>query len=267
MQTQRRAQHTRTPHALTRACSMIAALCCVWACVSGEVQAQDGPPPPTPAHTWHLEAEALTDVAIQVGGQVNVELPHRVRVSTSLGVLPEPYVKAINGFVTAVGGYSEDTGALIEQVLKNSLVWKLQVGWRPWQERGFYFDLGYGLVTLGGGLTGQEVITLATGRDVPQGAQDARLSYHVASTLHLITGEVGWRWLVWEERLLLRTSLGFIATVAASTEASPESTPRTPQGREASAQLSQYVSDYLDDIYTSYVFSPTVSVGIGWRFF
>ena len=103
------------------------------------------------ASPWHLGAEVTTDVPAAISGRVSFEMPLRLRLSTSVGVLPEPYVALINEVVVAAGGYDESTAAVVESALASSLVWRSQVGWRPLADWGLYFDAGYSLATLGAG--------------------------------------------------------------------------------------------------------------------
>lgn len=223
---------------------------------------------PSKVSAWHLEAEVFTDFPIQVAAQVGAEFPYGVRVSTSLGILPEPYMGTINSIVTAAGGYSEQTGDLILAILKNSLLWRLQVGWKPWQDYGFYFEAGYMLLTLGGSASNQELIAGVIGRDPPgNGAGGRGGDYEVASTLHMVTAEAGWRWLVWDDRLLLRTALTFAGTLASSTTATPRFSSRNPAAQQAIDSFARFTEDYLNETYTTYVFSPGINVSVGWRFF
>lgn len=216
----------------------------------------------------HLELRAQTDFPIAVGARVAAELPYRLQISTALGGLPGGYVDVINAVVVAAGGYDDATAEVIRGALSSSLVWRTHVGWRPLRRRGFYFEAGYGLVTLGGGLTAQDVLVVATGSEPlpsPPGAR-APLDYDVRSTLHMIDAEVGWRWLVWHDRIVLTAALGFAGTVAARTRIDPADPSRLSESAPLEA-LAAEGEAYLDGIYTEYVMTPVASVGVGWRFF
>jgi len=106
--------------------------------------------PDAPDTEWAQSVEALTDFPIHVGGGIHVTAPHSLRLRTSVGVLPSRYLDTIYG-VNAADGYDETTAALLSAALKNSLVWQVQLGWRPWTEHGFYLAGGYSLIALGGG--------------------------------------------------------------------------------------------------------------------
>ena len=50
-----------------------------------------------------LGAEALSEFPMQVGGRVWVELPGRIRLSTTLGYLPGAYESAVNAALVGAG--------------------------------------------------------------------------------------------------------------------------------------------------------------------
>jgi hypothetical protein len=212
---------------------------------------------------WHLEAGVGTDFPVQVGARVGAEMPGRVRLSTSLGILPGPYVDAINGIVVATGAYGRDEADLVSNTLSTSLVWRTHVGWRPIASAGFYVDAGYGLVALGGGGTAAEIIAGLTDRDVPPGA--GQLPISAKSTLHMLDVEVGWRFPI-GPHFAAWTALGGAFTLGSSTRLTPDATndPRIDQAARAIADAG---ARRLDDIYTSYVFTPVLSLGVAYVFF
>ena len=62
------------------------------------------------------------------------------------------------------------------------------MGWRRWKQRGFHFSGGYTLVTLGGGMSGAELVAILTGKRVHDGsllrdyaALDASASFQIVS--------------------------------------------------------------------------------------
>ncbi len=213
---------------------------------------------------WHLSVVALTDVPIHVGGQLTVEMPYRIRASTSLGVLPGPYVDLINAVVVAAGGYDDATAEIIANALHRSLVWRLHVGWRPFRRHGLYFEVGYTLITLGGQMTSEDVLVLATGQPSPIGGTAAgERGYDIGSTLHMIDVEVGWELLFWDH-FVVRFALGFAGTVGAHTETEPNYDSLIPRVAD---EFGAAAGAYLDEVYRSYVFSPVLSVALGYRFF
>lgn len=197
---------------------------------------------------------AVTDFPVQVGGRAEIEIQGRLRAWTSLGVLPVPYVEAINAISQAVGGYDEATGDLIVAALSRSLVWRTHLGWRPWKTEGFTVDAGYGLATLGGDTRTSELAAVALGASIPT---EAGNRYDIDSTLHQFSVELGWRFLVWRG-LSLRTSVGLAATVGSSTAVTPATSS------PSSEQIARSLEAYLDDVYTRYVHFPYVGLEVGY---
>src|SRR5262249_50094702 len=157
--------------------------------------------------TYNLGIEVLTDFPVQVGGKLWVEFPHRVRVSTSFGVLPRPYIDAINKTLVAADAYSQQEADLIKTALQSSLIWRLHIGWRPCRRRGLYFEVGYGLAAFGGGASSAQLISAATGVTVPPEVLSGQ-DYDVRSTLHMIDAEIGGQWVL-RKGLMLETAIGF----------------------------------------------------------
>jgi hypothetical protein len=212
---------------------------------------------------WHLQIEALTEVPMDIGGRVVVEGPLRLRFSTSVGVMPGPYVDVINDFVVALGGYNQQTAALIESSLSSSVVWRTHLGWRPFPRAGLVFDVGYGLVALGGGVNAAEAIAAADSKTATSAPTAA--NYNVSSTLQMIDADLGWEWKLFGDRMVIEAGLGFSATLAASTSATPETT--TAHGTKVRDAFGDAAAKYLDGLYTSYVYVPVATVAAGYRFF
>jgi hypothetical protein len=75
--------------------------------------------------------------------------------------------------------------------------------------------------------------------------------------------ELGWDFL-FGERFHLRTALGGAFTLASSTKIEPQYRPLAPNLTKG---FTDYGERYLDEVYTSYVFTPVISVSAGYRFF
>lgn len=213
------------------------------------------------AEKLHLDVEIGTDLAIQIGGTVNLTLPQQVRISTTLGILPRPYVNLINEIITGFGWYDDLTAALIEDTLSESLIWRLHAGYIF--DFGLYIDGGYSLVTLGGGTSAEAVMSILTGEE-PEVPGPERI-YDVESTLHMLDIEIGWKGVFGD--FVLRCALGFSGTVASSTTVEQTFNVNNKALQRGIDELERFTEAYLDDVYTSYVFTPVVSVSLGYRFF
>ena len=87
------------------------------------------------------------------GGGVTAELPGRIRIDGAAGLLPGPYWDTVNHALVSFEVYSEDTAQLIDILLTGALVLRLEAGWQPWAQRGFFFSAGYQHLGLAGGST------------------------------------------------------------------------------------------------------------------
>ncbi len=260
------------PHPTQSRIAAPALIAALWVLSPALLHAQAPTPSPKAApedpgkssSTIHLDIEAVTDIPISLGVNLALELPGGWRASSGVGVLPAGYVSLINAVVESIPDtYDEATGDLIEETLQQSLVWRTHVGWQSaW---GIYFDAGYGLITLGGGTSTEAVLAALTGIDAPS-TGGSTSDYDIASTLHMIDLEVGWK-RVYQDRWTVRAALGFTGTLAASSTVKATFVPDRPAGQRLVAEFEDFVEDYLVDTYTSYVFSPVVTVAFGYRFF
>ncbi len=213
---------------------------------------------------WHLQAEVVTDVPVDIGGRIALEFPGRARLSVGLGGLPGGYVSLVNAIVVAAGGYGESTAELIHDSLQRSLVLRVHFGWQPWPEYGFYFEGGYGMLSLGAATSQEDVLTRVTGVKSPLIEElSAGRNYGIESRVHMIDVELGWQW-VFVKRVVLRLALGMAGTVGAETSISPRFKVTTD---DSTHQYCDRAAHELNAIYRNYVFTPVVSVGLGYRFF
>ena len=207
--------------------------------------------------------EFVTDLPLQAGGRIDLDLASGLKVHSSLGGMPEDFIDIINSTVVSFNGYNEETAEVVAAALKNSLVWRTHIGWNADPEAGFYLSAGYTLITLGGGVSGEDLLTIASD-EKPDDVSAAHV-YSVDSTLHLVDIEVGWRW-VFLDTYTLRLAAGFSGTIAANTEVSPKFTPIGETATKAQ-KFTDEVEVFLDNTYEGNVFTPTVSAAFGVQFF
>jgi hypothetical protein len=217
---------------------------------------------PKQRHGWDITVEANTDFPLSVGGRLGVESPWRLRLSTSLGYLPGMYLQAVNDVAVALDVYDRERANLIKQSLKNSLVWRTHLGWRPFPGAGLYVEGGYGLVALGGRTNPEDVLAALTGIDPPFGESVLNREYRVRSVLHMVDVELGWRWGLgagWTAR----TALGAAFTLDSNTRVEPDFEPEQPLLVNL---FTGFAEGYLDDTFEKYVHLPVLSFSIGYAF-
>jgi len=214
------------------------------------------------APRWRTAVGVATDFPVDVGARLDVETPFRLRLNTTLGFLPKAYVGAMNGVLEGFGAYDASTGDLIESTIQSSLVWRTHVGYRPFPKLGFYFDVGYGLVALGGNASTAALLEGVTGKTLPPQDANGTETFSAKATLHMLDVEVGWTFAL-AEHWQLRTALGGAFTLGSSTTITPQFTPRAPA---LVASFAQAADDYLDTTFRDYVLTPVVSVGVAYTF-
>ncbi len=217
---------------------------------------------PAGADEWRYRLEAVTDFPVSAGIGGLVESPGRLRVSTSLGYLPPVYLNAVNSIAVELDAYSENIADLIETAFDNSLVWRTQVGWRPWENKGFYFGGGFTLIGLGGGVTAGELLTGLTDVEPPEGLDITGRGYDVSTLVSTVDIEVGWEFAL-AEHWTLRTALGTALAVASNSNVEPNFEPRLPRLQQA---LTNQVGAELDDTYEQYIKAPLITLAVGYEF-
>lgn len=215
-----------------------------------------------PTDAFHLDVEAVTEAPLHVGGRLTFEGPVRLRVSTAVGVLPRPYLDGINAAAVEFGWYDRDEAELIGAALEDSLVWRTHLGWRPWADHGFFFTAGYGFIGLGGALTGTEVLTALYGVAPPFGDE---IQVNAAAALHTASATVGWEWTV-KRHFLVRAELGGSYTADAIARVEPDEETGFRFLDEPIERAAEDTAEWLEGELEQHVHTPTVGLGVGWRF-
>jgi hypothetical protein len=166
-----------------------------------------------------LRLEASTSFPLDLALRGTMEGPGRVQFALSVGFAPRAYTRLIHNTAQALGAYGPRAAQLLSSAYGNLLDGRALVGWRPFAESGFYVLGGYGVVTLGGGLSIVEVLAAALGRPLPEGAQGTE-RLQLRATAHQAYVELGWKWTVagW---LSLGAGLGGFYTFAAAVDITP----------------------------------------------
>jgi len=203
-------------------------------------------------------AGVVTSAPVFAGIEGKGEWNHSITARVGLGWLPDPYLKLINKFVVAVGGYDSSTAKLVEAAVDGSFVLRLVGGWRVWRHRGFEMGLGYTLVTGGGSLTGSEVIGAVTGRDLSMAGPRVPLE----TKLHALEVYGSWTWTVrsqWE----VECGLGWFHTLYSQTNIGATTARRD----RMLAQSVQAAEDYLDkEVLQKWAFTPEFRIAARYVF-
>lgn len=207
-----------------------------------------------------FDLAAETIVPLTIGGSASLEIPGRILLQGNLGWMPPGYGAAVSGLVEAFGGYDPGAGALVDAALDGAFVARVSAGWRPFSDYGFELTGGYTYVGLSGSLTAGELATAIGGNvAAAYAASPFEADIAVRSELHNFHVAIGWRWVAWEH-LVIRATLGYLQTLAASSEV------EISGHDELAAQATETADPLLADVYESYVKLPYLGIGAGYRF-
>ena len=197
-----------------------------------------------------------------MGVRGTLEVPGRVRLVASGGVLPPPYLEAMNEVLIARGRLDPHAARLIEDALEDALVLRFHLGWRPAPQLGLQLETGYSWVGLGGDTTAVDVLYVKTKTNWDP-YLDKSYRFGVDAAMHRVEASVGYA-LPLGRHALLRCDLGWSHTVSATARVAHE------------FAVPWYLEDAVDDIEESgedvlvetleeKVHTPMLSVGLGWR--
>jgi hypothetical protein len=208
--------------------------------------------------------EAGTELPAYGGFRMRATGPAGLTLGLGAGVMPRAYADLVNGTLVRLGAYDQRTADLASTALDQAFVGTARLGWDFGAPRGFRAELGYMLVTLGGGVAASEAIEVATGRSWPtQLARDPEMV--LGATLHNATVHVGYDhdlgggW-------MLAAELGLMRCFSARSSARFREQAGTAIGREAQAFFAAEVESYFDDLFRSHLFSPLATLMIGREF-
>lgn len=228
---------------------------------------RDAPAPPAPKERdFHLDLGIATEFPISMGGYVGAELPGRLLLQVGAGVMPGPYASAIDGVLVGVGAYDSVVSGFVKNALSDSFVLRLSGGWRPFAGHGFEILGGYTLVTLGGAATAGDIVNavLAEAGSAQRVSSAMGPTIPLGATMHNVHVTLGWRWLVADDRVVIRASLSYLQCLAAS--ASVKLPEGQGQGTAMEIAINQDLNTFIEPYLTKYVKTPLVGLSAGYRF-
>ena len=234
----------------------------------------------TPSSITQYRVEVTTEFPIHLGLSALLELNHGLRLQSSIGWMPSHYVQVTNDIVQQIipDAYPPETAKLVEDTIRNSLVWTIKGGWRPFENSGFYINLGYTLAALGGGSTAKGLIEGITGVSTEDRSYNTASNYRerkelpidAAASLHFAAFDLGWEWSLVKykskQELILRTALGFSYTFTSSAKLTAQSDDPRPRYQEALRRLESAGEDYLVETFGSYIHPPSFTIALGYTF-
>ncbi len=217
-----------------------------------------------------VDVYAGTDFPLMVGAGATYEHPTRLRLDVNGGYMPGIYVDAFNWALTTFDVYDDTTADLIDDVLTNALVGRAELGFRPWESRGWTASLGYQHLRVFGSTSGLTNFSGGVDEEALEKAQEFTGDLTIDIAVHQIHGELGYERALLPERLgdhlRIRGTFGFAYTLKANTTADTTEEPTNPI-QETAADIVIYEAEvYLDDIFEEWVHIPMLGVSAGYRF-
>jgi len=229
---------------------------------SGE---QPAPAAKKPRET-HFDLGVGTEAPISVGGVATLEVPHRILFQVGVGILPQAYAEAIDGFLTGVGAYDATVSSIVKGSIASSFVLRTSIGLRPFSDHGFEILGGYTLMTGGGSVATADVLNaiLVESGSAIQAPAGLGGEIPIGATLHNVHASIGWRWLLADDHLVIRASLSYLQTVASNIHVKVPETATVLVPYEG--QINEQVNSYLGPYFSKYAKAPTLGLSAAVRF-
>jgi hypothetical protein len=223
--------------------------------------------PPAPPASVLFDLGAGTFFPLMIGAEGTLELPYRILVQADLGWMPAPYSNTVIDVLGDFGVIDSFERSLLEDAIQSSFVARVSAGWRPFPELGLEVLGGYTILTAGGSVTGADVVDSyleSKGSTDRFTGSASAAGVPLRATLQSFHATVDYRFLLLDDKLVLRASLGYLQCFASST-----SVTATPARAVAQANLDRLNADlqaYLNPFFTEYVKVPILGVYAAYRF-
>jgi hypothetical protein len=221
------------------------------------------PPPPS---SFHFDVGIGTYFPAAFDVEAQVELPYRILVRSALGFMPSPYSNSIVDVIGDFGALNAFEEDLIKTAIDNSVVFRVSAGWRPFSSLGLEALVGYTLVTAGGSVSGADVVDsyLESKGSSDRVTSLTNASVPLRATLDNFDVTVDWRFVLWDDRIVIRPSLGYLQCFASST--SVTATPSRPAFQAALSKANADLQGYLNPYFIEYVKAPLIGLHAYYRF-
>jgi hypothetical protein len=240
---------------------------------SGEPDEPDELPPvhhdDEPSRVWPAVRHAFDgttlellvgfNAPLELAAGVELVLPWRIRLGTSVGVLPRSVERAGNAQLVEHGAYARSFGELVDASAERALLWHAHLAVKPWKRHGFLATVGYGVAWIHGTATVPQVAD-AIGIMIPDDVPLGDVHCDVRSRLPLLDAELGWEWR-WHRHWSLRVNLGAAVILGARTHV----TLQPPIDDDRLRDLMSRAQAKIDHVYTTYGKTPLLSVLLGFQ--
>jgi len=194
-----------------------------------------------------LSLEAVTHAPIDMGVQVGVETPQRLRLFGGYGFVPGAYMNLLTGIAANASGNSY-AAALLDHAQYQGHTWRVQAGLRPFRAIGLYGDVGYARLTATGSLD-------LSASGIPM-LEALGGGYEATTHLDMWLVELGYQGEI-ADRFVLALALGGMGTIKAKT------TIAAVDGAPTNNRILNLAASQADAALQKYGFAPTLTLRLG----
>lgn len=198
---------------------------------------------------WMVALSVATHAPIDLGLELTVETPIRLRFLAGLGYVPSGYLSIITGALVGADALNDEARTLIEDGFESGRAWRLGIGIRPFKNFGAYLDGGFSHLSVSGSVDANEARELTGAR--------LSTSYKVKSSLSAWFLELGYQGLI-AERVLLAFGFGVVRATNSRTSADPTGQPSATE-----RLFDDAATNTADDAIEKYGIIPTLNLRLG----
>jgi len=198
---------------------------------------------------WMVALSAATHAPVDLGIELAVETPIRLRLIAGLGYVPSGYLGVVTGALVGADALDDEARTLIEDGFESGRAWRLGVGIRPFKNFGAYLDGGFSQLSVSGSVDANEARELTGVR--------LATSYKVKSKLNAWFLELGYQGLI-ADRFLIAFGFGVMRATGARTTAEPTGTPSA-----AERLFDDAATATADESIEKYGIIPTLNLRLG----
>lgn len=215
-----------------------------------------------------VRAELGTDPPVDAWLGVLIEGPARVRLTSSIGLVPGPYLFAMRKIgEQVVPDFAGGLARVAEASLSNSAVWRIHLGWRPFASRGFIFHIGWSAISMRAGANASFFMAGVYEQELDPEIRETsdKVQAVAIAELQMLDLGLGWEWQL-KGPLYLRLLLGWSFAQIVDVHANIDWQPGTDVDPDQAAKVEVLVDDYLSESLRSSGHPPRVVFALGWRF-
>ena len=188
------------------------------------------------------------------------ELFELIFLQGEAGVMPKPYADGIQNLLTRLTTFEGPFAQIVSSTLSGAVVGRAALGARPFRGWGFEVYGGYTALRLNGRFSGRDLAAII-GDGLPTEISNQLLVDTVTMDAHLHHIHVGlaWRFLAYDDHLVIRPSIEYMQALAVDMNVSTSNRIHRPT-------VERVADEELSPLLIGNVKLPLIGVHAGYRF-